>query len=65
MSAARMGGEEVASCRKETISKQKQVTEELKEKAEKNHDSHCQVFLPEQTSWRIQTINSDSGKVER
>jgi len=60
MSAARMGGEEVASCRKETISKQKQVTEELKEKAEKNHDSNCQVFLPEQTSWRIQTIKSDS-----
>jgi len=60
MSAARMEPEEVASSRSKTILKQKQVTEQLKERAEEDYDSNSQVFLPEETSWRIQTIKSAS-----
>ena len=63
MSAARMEPEEVASSRSRTIIKQKQVTEQLKERAEEDYDTNSQVFLPEETSWRIQDIKSASGKV--
>ena len=60
MSAARMEPEEVASSRSQTIIKQKQVTEQLKERAEEDYDG-SQIFLPEESSWRTQTIKSPSG----
>ena len=47
----------------QSVIKQKKVAEELKEQAEAEADytGNPQVFLPEETSWRIQTHKLTSG----
>ena len=47
--------------RNKTIIKQKQVSELLKELADSEYAIDSQVFLPEETSWRIQNIKSLTG----
>jgi len=47
--------------RNKTIIKQKQVSELLKELTDSEYAIDSQVFLPEETSWRIQNIKSLTG----
>ena len=51
--------------RNKTIIKQKQVSELLKELADSEYVIDSQVFLPEETSWRIQNIKSLTGNYTR
>ena len=51
--------------RNKTIIKQKQVSELLKELADSEYAIDSQVFLPEETSWRIQNIKSLTGNYTR
>ena len=54
------GGDSAHTRRAQNILKQKEVSDLLKEQVESDYSEH--VFLPEQTSWRVQSITPDSGK---
>ena len=53
------GGDSAHTRRAQNILKQKEVSDLLKEQVESDYSEH--VFLPEQTSWRVQSITPDSG----
>ena len=53
-------GEDSAHARRaQNILKQKVVSDQLKEQVETDFSE--QVFLPEESSWRVQSVTPDSG----
>ena len=54
------GGDTAHARRAQNILKQKVVSDLLKDQVE-TEDFSEQVFLPEETSWRVQSITPDSG----
>ena len=53
------GGDTAHARRAQNILKQKVVSDQLKEQVETDFSE--QVFLPEDSSWRVQSVTPDSG----